>query len=214
MSADGTGGSKQADEEMKEATTEQLTSHSDSELKTCSKIKSKKNLQPTALKATKRFINRKVSPAIESLLKETHVNTINERRLFIASSTNNTDSVEELLKGGVNVNSVDKQRRSALHLASSKGYAQVADVLLRYGADPNAQDILGNTPLHLAACVSNIPIITLLLLAGANVTHQDMHGRNPVQLAQSKLQILQQSWRYGAIEMMEVKCQLQLVGIS
>merc|ERR1719188_2646764 len=120
--------------------------------------------------------------------------TIAEKKLRSAANTNNSDQVEMLCSGGgVDVNSFDEHRRSALHFAAAKGYSDVVEVLLRNGADPNQTDRLGNTPLHLAACTNHVPVVTLLLRVGTALTTLDNNGRTPLQLAQSKLKILQRN---------------------
>jgi len=120
--------------------------------------------------------------------------TIAERKLRSAANTNNSDQVEQLCTGsGLDVNSCDEHKRSALHFAAAKGYSDVVEVLLRHGADPNQTDRLGNTPLHLAACTNHVPVVTLLLRAGTALTTLDNNGRTPLQLAQSKLKLLQRN---------------------
>lgn len=134
-------------------------------------------------------------------------------KLLLAVSVNNTERVKRLLDLGVSPNSTDHQLRSGLHLAASKGYVEMVKLLLQHGADPNLTDIIKNTPLHLAACLNNLEIITLLLSAGANLKSLDHYGRTPLQLAESKLQLLQRSWKEGTIEMVQLISQLQTVSV-
>lgn len=139
---------------------------------------------------------------------------LQEQRLLLAVSTNNTERVENLLVSGVSPNAADKQLRSALHLATSRGYVEIVRLLLEYGANPNKLDIIRNTPLHLAACLNNFQIIKMLLDAGADVRSLDVYGRNPLQLAESKLQLLRRSWKEGAIEMLQLRSQIQQVCLN
>lgn len=131
--------------------------------------------------------------------------TFTEKKLRMAASTNNTESLRKFLANGANVNGSDGQKRTSLHFAASKGYSEIVNILLQYGADPNAKDILGNTPLHLAACTNHIEVVTLLLRAGTDVTTLDNSGRTPIHLAQSKLRILQQHSSKNVTEMTKVK---------
>lgn len=186
-----------------------MSSHSDSELKIDIKNRPRKTLH-VPFKVKERN-NPEILKNLRTVLKQMHIPNIRERRMLSAVSTNNTELVGQFLELNVNPNTRDAQQRSAMHLAVSRGYIDVVRLLLQYGADPNVQDIIGNTPLHLAACTSNLQIITHLLNAGADVGSLDIHGRNPVQLAESKLHILQQSWRSGTIEMIHLKDQLQQV---
>lgn len=114
-----------------------------------------------------------------------------ERKLRIAVSLNNVQTVERLLREGVDPKVTDDKERSPLHIAASKGYTDIARLLLQYGADPNQRDAIGNTALHLAACTSHIPTVTLLLKAGTNVRQTDNQGYSPLHLARSKLKLLQ-----------------------
>jgi len=136
---------------------------------------------------------------------------LTERKLRTAACTNNTDTLQRLLANGVNVNTSDGQRRTALHFGASKGYSEVVNTLLQYGADPNAKDILGNTALHLAACTNHIEVVTLLLRAGTDVTTLDNSGRTPIQLAQSKLKLLQKNSSKSLAEMTKVKTEVSQV---
>ncbi|XP_042242189.1 ankyrin repeat domain-containing protein 54-like [Homarus americanus] len=114
-----------------------------------------------------------------------------ERKLRIAVSLNNVQTVEQLLREGINPKVTDDKERSPLHIAASKGYTDIARLLLQHGADPNQRDAIGNTALHLAACTSHIPTVTLLLKAGTNVRQTDNQGYSPLHLARSKLKLLQ-----------------------
>lgn len=179
-----------------------MSSHSDSEIKSSQTLRLKKSV---LFKPTRSKYNHLKNYPVNTFLP-----TLQEQRLLTAVSTNNTETVKNLLESGVSPNTTDGLR-SALHLAASKGYAEIVELLLKYGADPNKQDIVQNTALHLAACTSNLQIITLLINGGADITSLDIHGRNPVQLAKSKLDILRKSWKEGAIEMIQLRSQLQEV---
>lgn len=147
----------------------------------------------------------------KEILKTRLYPVLQEQRLLLAVTTNNTKRVQTLLQQGVSANSADRQSRSALHLAASRGYVDIVRLLLAYGADPNRRDVIQNTPLHLAACLNNLEIVTMLLKAGADAKSIDIYGRNPLQVAKSKLQLLQKGWKEGAIEMVQLKSQLQMV---
>lgn len=119
---------------------------------------------------------------------------LDERKLRLASSWNNTELVDKLLKvDKVNPKAADAAKRTALHIASSKGYKEIVKLLLDHGADPNQKDIIGNTPLHLAVCTNHVDIVTMLLNAGTDAHSFDKYGRTPLHLAQSKLKLMQGS---------------------
>ncbi|XP_044269531.1 ankyrin repeat domain-containing protein 54-like [Tribolium madens] len=178
-------------------------SHSDSEVnRTKGEFKKKLHVE---LKA-KNLIKSQHYAALKNRIR-----TLRNARLLFAAASNNTESIEKQLALGASPNSADVHGRSALHIAASKGYTDVVKLLLERGADPNQNDKLCNTPLHLAACTHNLSIISLLLKAGADVRKLDLYGKNPLQLAESKLHILQRSWREGSIEMIQVRAELQLI---
>lgn len=184
-------------------------SHSDSELnKSRDAYKKKLNV---AFKA-KHLMNRLSRTQYAQLKKS--LRSLKHSKVLIAAAQNNVEVVTNQLNSGANPNCADMHGRSPLHLAASKGYIDIVKLLLEKGADPNIQDKLKNTPLHLAACSHNFQIISLLLHAGADVRNLDLYGKNPLHLAQSKLQLLQRSWREGSIEMAHVRTQLQLVNIK
>lgn len=117
--------------------------------------------------------------------------TLNERKMRMATATNNLEVVRRLLESGISPNNIDSELRTPLHLASCRGYTEMVQLLLEHGADPNQRDCIGNTPLHLAAVTNKISVVTLLLKAGTDVLSSDRHGHNPLQIAQTKLKILQ-----------------------
>jgi ankyrin repeat protein len=60
------------------------------------------------------------------------------------------DELKALLDSGLDVNSIDRSGRTALHLAAILGQAELARYLLSRGADINARNTPGRTPLMLA----------------------------------------------------------------
>jgi ankyrin repeat protein len=53
--------------------------------------------------------------------------------------------VEELLKEGVDVNSIDLDGRTAMHIAACEGHLEVVKLLLQWRANVNARDRWGST---------------------------------------------------------------------
>ncbi len=156
--------------------------------------------------------------------------TLNEKRLRMAATTNNTETLAKLLANGANVNSGDEHQRTALHFSAAKGYAEAVKILIQHGANVNAKDALGNTALHLAACTHHIEVrrnyflkaskehsttfiylqvVTLLLRGGTDIRQLDNNGRTPFHLAQSKLRLLQKN--SNTSEVGKVKTEVALV---
>lgn len=61
------------------------------------------------------------------------------------------ESLKQLLDSGLDVNTADKQGRTALHVAAMLGQTEMARYLLSRGAGVDARDRLGRTPLMVTA---------------------------------------------------------------
>lgn len=88
--------------------------------------------------------------------------------LHFAARIGDVNALQSLLREGeLSVNSLDRERRTALHWAAKLGKLEAARILVRAGADLNAVDPEGDTPLILAAEEGHSSLITLLLEQGA-----------------------------------------------
>ena len=74
--------------------------------------------------------------------------------LLIASYNGHNDVVNSLVCDGVDVNTRDKKKQTALHCACINGHSNVITTLLQSNADPTIQDNNGYTPLMMA-CATN-----------------------------------------------------------
>lgn len=72
-------------------------------------------------------------------------------------------SLARALKGGVDVNAVDANKRTALMIAAALGKLEQAKLLLSHKADPNILDGLGCTALLLACSKGNFDMARMLL---------------------------------------------------
>ncbi len=91
-----------------------------------------------------------------------------------AAAEQDLETVETLIREGVDVNGRDRSGRTALHIAARHDLPQLTQALLAAGADANAADDEGRTPLHAAA---NSEILRVLLAAGADPNRGDILGR-------------------------------------
>ncbi|MCP3166643.1 ankyrin repeat domain-containing protein [Myxococcus sp. QH3KD-4-1] len=95
--------------------------------------------------------------------------------LHLAAEHGAVSCIPVLVKGGVPVDALDENGRTALFNAQS---AEVAQALLDAGADPNAGE--GWTSLHQHVCFTDRgPVIEVLLSAGADVTRKDSGEMTP-----------------------------------
>ncbi|MDR0633022.1 MAG: ankyrin repeat domain-containing protein [Holosporales bacterium] len=63
---------------------------------------------------------------------------------------------------GAKIDSVDSQRRTALHCAAENGHRDIVELLLSMGAQANAVDFEGRLPIHLAARKGSANIVDML----------------------------------------------------
>jgi hypothetical protein len=87
--------------------------------------------------------------------------------LISASAKGEIETVDELLAGGTNPNSIDYDSRSAMHLACAEGHTAVVTALLQSRADPDCKDRWGCTPLTEAQGKKHADVVQLLIKAGA-----------------------------------------------
>ncbi len=94
--------------------------------------------------------------------------------MFLASQNGSAAMIEQLLKGGANVNApVLSHGETALMMASRSGNVDAVRVLLDHGAQINAKDTLrGTTALMWAAEQGHVGVVELLVRRGADVRAQ------------------------------------------
>ncbi|OEL31942.1 hypothetical protein BAE44_0007040 [Dichanthelium oligosanthes] len=90
-------------------------------------------------------------------------------RLLFAACQGDAAGVEELLRGGVDVDSIDLDGRTALHIASCEGQGEVVRLLLDWKANINARDRWGSTPAADAKHYGHFEVYNLLRARGAKV---------------------------------------------
>ena len=91
--------------------------------------------------------------------------------------------IRELASTKVNLDTVDRFGRNAVHYASVKGKGIALMELIRCKATIDVGDRLGQTALHLAIESGNSLMVKELVLAKANLNTRDKAGRSPLLLA-------------------------------
>lgn len=147
---------------------------------------SKKYLKVPNEKRFRRAIKLYEVSEVESL-----VNIVNRNRCFetgqspltLAAEEGHEAVVEMLIKGGADVNRLDRNGRGPLHIAVQMNDVETVDVLLQRGsADPNKFDRNSVTPLHIACERGFKSILEKLLRSGAN-PNENYGGSSPLILA-------------------------------
>ncbi|URD86009.1 serine threonine protein kinase [Musa troglodytarum] len=86
--------------------------------------------------------------------------------LFLACQ-GDAKGVEDLLKDGVDVNSIDLDGRTALHIAACEGHVDVVKLLLSFRANIDARDRWGSTAAADAKHYGNAEVYDILKARGA-----------------------------------------------
>ena len=82
---------------------------------------------------------------------------------FAAALDGEIVTVKAAIERGVDVNSLDVEKRSGLMLAAFNGYLSTVEFLIKNGADVNLADVNGRTALLFAASGDNPETVKLLL---------------------------------------------------
>jgi ankyrin repeat protein len=106
---------------------------------------------------------------------------------FDAAAAGRRARVENLLDGGVAVDSRNGAGRTLLHVAASHGHDELVQSLIARGSQVGAADPNGDTPLHLAAAAGHDGTVRTLLSAGASKTAQNKAGKTPADVATSRV---------------------------
>ncbi|XP_062222813.1 integrin-linked protein kinase 1-like [Phragmites australis] len=121
-------------------------------------------------------------------------------RLLFAACQGDAVGVEELLRGGVDVNSIDLDSRTALHIAACEGQGEVVRLLLDWKANINARDRWGSTPAADAKHYGHFEVYNLLRARGARIPKTrktPMAVLNPKEVPEYELNPLELEFRRG-----------------
>lgn len=101
----------------------------------------------------------------------------NMNKLFFQAVQDGDHSeIKKLLKQGININSQDKQGRTALMSATYANDVETARVLIENGADVNIQDNIKNSPFLYAGAEGFLEILKFTIDAGADPAILNRYG--------------------------------------
>ncbi|MEY9722791.1 ankyrin repeat domain-containing protein [Sinorhizobium fredii] len=108
---------------------------------------------------------------------------VNAGPLHDAARKGDLDEISQLLSQGVDVNTRDESRETALIEAALSGQTRIAAFLIEANADIEARNDRGFTALHAAAYSGSVEIAVLLLDHGAEVDALSKHKITPLHVA-------------------------------
>lgn len=112
--------------------------------------------------------------------------TVGTTALHCAVAGNQLETVELLLRAGIQVDYKTKVDRTPLHLAAYYGHAEIVRKLLEKNCKVDPHDFLHMTPLHWAVEKRFPDIVKMLLSRGADPTAISKFLKTPRTIAMSK----------------------------
>lgn len=95
-------------------------------------------------------------------------------------------TAELFIKGGINVNQVDKNGWTPLMISTFNGNENIAKLLIEKGANIHIQDNAGYAPIHWAAFNGFNEVTAILLKRGANPNTTNRYGWTPLMQAAAR----------------------------
>ena len=108
------------------------------------------------------------------------------KSIFVAAKIGSIDAIKKHLEAGVDVNSLNKSKQTALHFAASAGRLDASAVLLEAKADVTVADKYQKTALHYSARNGHKATTALLLEKGALINAKDDKNKTPLDYAVTK----------------------------
>ncbi|MBF0589016.1 MAG: ankyrin repeat domain-containing protein [Magnetococcales bacterium] len=138
------------------------------------------------------ILSRNESTCCTKILLNHHSNpnvrtyTTLETPLHLAVRHSKMESVELLLRNGVDPNAMMMYGWTALHIAIEENNMVAAKSLIKHGANINIQDSEGNTPLHVALFNGSIKAVRFLVQNGALKNINNTYNKTPKDYAKGK----------------------------
>ena len=99
-----------------------------------------------------------------------------QEKLLLEASRDNDQTVKDILAKGIDIETRDKNGRTALLIATRQNAINVAQLLIEAGADVNAMDKINDSPYLYAGAEGKIEILLLTLRYGADLTSVNRYG--------------------------------------
>jgi ankyrin repeat protein len=109
----------------------------------------------------------------------------NPDELFEAATYGNVNLITRLLQQGVNVNTTNSERETALHMAAANGHYPAVIYLLNHGANIYARTIKNWLPIHHAARFRKANIANYLMKKGASPHARTSDGLSAIDMART-----------------------------
>lgn len=110
-------------------------------------------------------INNKEKYNFHKIILKTQ--TMTESNLLHLVQKNNLSGVEQAIKNGENINTVDSEKKSILLIATIKEYKEMVELLVKNGADVNQQAENLDSPFLYAGATGQTELLKLFLKNGA-----------------------------------------------
>jgi hypothetical protein len=185
---------------------DELTNVLQSEYRSQLKQQSRKNQQTKPVRPRSpaprvvKPVQRKPAPRVIPRPRQAHVNRqlpprqryqppSNEppepRALFNAASSGNNQMIARLLEEGININTANNERETALHMAAAHGHYSTVIYLINHGAYLHARTIKNWMPLHHATRFRHANIVNYLKQRGASPYARTSDGLSAIDMAKS-----------------------------
>ncbi len=105
--------------------------------------------------------------------------------LFAAAINGNTDQIGKLLSQGLDINTPNHERETALHMAAARGHYSTVIYLVNHGAYINAPTIKKWLPLHHAVRFRHPNIVNFLIKRGALPGARTSDGLSAIDMAKN-----------------------------
>ena len=121
--------------------------------------------------------------------------------LHVAARNGRTETAEQLIEGGADVNARTVNKQTPLHMAAYGGHADIVSLLIANGAEVNTTDEENTTPLHASAVNGYKDVVKILIANGANVNARDVDGQTPLGSAQQlrRSEVVRLLQQHGAV---------------